>query len=168
MAEFDNHGQEMDNNDGGDAYGGFDSVFAEETIQVAEPPAKRGRGRPKGKSSKVGVTGGGAPGVKKTKKIKREEDRRYHSYIKKVFKTIHPDMSIHPNTVDVMNTCVYDVMTQICEEAARMNSRTDKKTMTASDIKFAVRAIFPKDIAKHAETEGIMALARSEGEQVDP
>jgi histone H2B len=164
MSEFEGlprHEVEMDNDTDEDAYGGFDSVFGGNVEQQEEAPAKRGRGRPKGKPGKSGDAAG-AKGVKKHK-IKREEDRRYHSYIKKVFKTIHPDMSIHPNTVDVINTCVYDIMTQICEEASRMNSRTNKKTMTASDIKFAVRALFPHEIAKHAETEGVMALARSEG-----
>lgn len=166
MSEFDNMAR-MDEEEENDAYGGgFDTVFGEEANDTA--PKKRGRGRPKkntilSKNGKI-VTKEG-PGVRK--KIKREEDRRYHSYIKKVFKTIHPDMSIHPNTVDVINTCVYDVMTQICEAAAGMNARNNKKTMTASDIKFAIHTVFPQDIAKHAEQEGIMALARSEGENVD-
>lgn len=147
-----------------DAYGEYDTVFGGDAADIAEvaAPVKRGRGRPPSKGKTFPPTKGeGGPGVRK--KIKREEDRRYHAYIKKVFKTIHPDMSIHPNTVDIINTCVYDVMTQICEEAAKMNMRANKKTMTASDIKFSVRTLFPAEIAKHAEQEGLMAVARSEG-----
>lgn len=104
---------------------------------------------------------------KKGKKIKREEDRRYHRYIFKVFKTIHADMQIHPDTVDIINTMVYDILERLCNDSAKLINRTNKKTMTASDIKAAVKMIFPKEIAKHAELEGTMAVARSEGETLE-
>lgn len=169
MSDYENQPQvevAMDDSDA-DTENAYDGMFGNDD-QLAEEiaPKSRGRGRPKGKNPKGTASADGKKGVKKHK-VKREEDRRYHSYIKKVHKTIHPDMSIHPNTVDVINTCLYDVMTPICEQAASMNARTGKATMTASDIKFAVKALWPKELYQHAEQEAIRALARSEGEDID-
>jgi len=154
--EQDNHPmtEQFDNDNNDDIYGGFDEdePQQEETKAVARPSSS------------------GKKGVKKTvgkgkKSNKREEDRRYHRFITKVFKTIHPDMQIHPDTVNVINTAIYDILGQVCEEAATMINRTNKKTMSSTDLQFAIKTLFPHELAKHAEMEGIMAVARAEGMQ---
>lgn len=139
----------------------MDDIYADLNLDQTDsilPKSTKKRGRPAKKHGKE---------KKKGKKIKREEDRRYHRYIFKVFKTIHADMQIHPDTVDIVNTMIYDIMEKLCNDSAKLISRTNKKTLTASDIKAAVKMSFPKEIAKHAEMEGFMAVARSEGETVD-
>ena len=79
------------------------------------------------------------------KSKKREEDRKYHRFITKVFKTIHPDMQIHPNTVGVINTCIYDLLSDICEEAGRFCTRVNKKTLSSGDLQYAVKTMFPPE-----------------------
>lgn len=149
-------------NSGDEGYGGFDEVNMDASGDEAEVGAlpranapdvkKHGKAKAKGKA-------------KKSKK--REEDRKYHRFITKVFKTIHPDMQIHPDTVNVINTCIYDILGEVCDEASRMVSRTNKKTLSSTDLQFAIKTLFPAELAKHAEMEGIMAVARAEGMQQD-
>jgi len=105
---------------------------------------------------------------KKKKKIKREEDRSYNRYIIKVFKTIHPGMQLDKKTTDVINTCCYHILEQVCEEAAKCVGRVNKKTMSSSDLQYAIKFLFPTELAKHAEMEGIMAVARGEGLEHSP
>lgn len=107
-------------------------------------------------------------GLKKKKKIKREEDRSYCSYITKVFKTIHPGMQLDKKTTEIINTCCYHVMEEVCEQAAKCIARTNKKTLSSSDLQYAVKFLFPTELAQHAEMEGIMAVARQQGLDVIP
>jgi histone H2B len=65
----------------------------------------------------------------------------------------------------VLNNMIYDILEQVCGEASRMVGRTNKKTLSSSDLQFAIKTLFPKELAKHAVTEGILAVARSEGMQ---
>jgi histone H2B len=104
---------------------------------------------------------------RKTKKASdaspKRRHRRHHtysSYIYKVLKQVHPDVSISTRAMDIMNSFVGDVFERLAAEAGRLARYNHRRTITSREIQTATRLILPHELAKHAVNEGTKAVTK--------
>ena len=95
---------------------------------------------------------------RKTKRVKRVES--FSSYIMKVLKQVHPQMTISKRGMEIMNSVVTDTFERVAGEAGRLCRYTGKGTMSSREIQTAVRLVFPGELAKHAVGEGTKAVTK--------
>ena len=115
---------------------------AKPTIHVMGKEIRSGRRR------KRTATGGGVRGAS------------FALYIYRVLKQVHPDMGISASGMKVMNSLVTDVFERIATEASRLARINKRATLTAREVQTAVRLLFPGELAKHAVSEGVKAVAK--------
>merc|ERR1712066_459297 len=100
---------------------------------------------------------------KKSKRIRKNKKRAknfnsYHHYIYKVLQEVHPDTRISSKAISIVNSMVNDIFERFADEAVTLSMRNKRCTVTAREIQTAVRLIFPRELAKHAMSEGIKAV----------
>lgn len=90
------------------------------------------------------------------------EDRKlkFHVYITRVLKQVHPDTGMTASAMVIMNDYVLDVFHQIMKEAIVLLELSGKNTMTAREIQTGVRFSLPGELAKHAVSEGTKAVTK--------
>lgn len=118
---------------------------------------------PKGKSvpvakKKVTKSGGSSGVAKSTRKKKRTES--YGSYIYKVLKQVHPETGVSTKAMSIMNSFVVDIFERIANEAGKLATYNQTKTLTSREIQSAVRLILPGELAKHAVSEGTKSVTK--------
>lgn len=116
---------------------------------------------PKGKSvpvAKKKVAKSAAAPEKKVRKKKRTES--YASYIYKVLKQVHPETGVSTKAMSIMNSFVADLFERIANEAGKLASYNNTKTLTSREIQTSVRLILPGELAKHAISEGTKAVTK--------
>ena len=123
-------------------------MLASETVQ----PEKKGRGRPK-RAHVLGKNG-------LVKKSRKRNTTTYSSYIFKVLKQVHPEMSISRKSMLVMNCFVSDLCEKIAAEAAKLGKYNKKQTLSSRTLQTAVRLVLPGELAKHAVSEGTKAVTK--------
>lgn len=94
----------------------------------------------------------------RTRSKKRSSD--FRSYLYKVLREIYEDTGITKDAMDIVNTMVHLLFECIATEANCAMRRSNRSTMTASDIQTAVRKIVPGELQKHAVYEGTKAVAK--------
>lgn len=62
--------------------------------------------------------------------------------------------------MSIVNSFLYDSFKRIAGEASRLTQYNKKSTITAKDIQTSVRLLMSGDLAKHAEREGVEAIAK--------
>ena len=90
------------------------------------------------------------------------KQNNYKTYIYKVLKQVHPEMSVSKEGMDVMNEFVHDTFILIMDEASRLCKMANKKTLTAREIQTAVALVLPGELHKHAMSEGTKAVCKYE------
>mmetsp|Transcript_19182 Transcript_19182/g.13878 ORF Transcript_19182/g.13878 Transcript_19182/m.13878 type:complete len:102 (+) Transcript_19182:36-341(+) len=65
------------------------------------------------------------------------------TFIHRVLKKVHPDLKISSKSMEVLNSMMLDLLKRMTEEAALISKRNGKKTLTAWDIRFAIKLTFP-------------------------
>lgn len=98
--------------------------------------------------------------VDPSKKRRKPRRRGWKSYNYKVLKQIHPDTGITRMGMQVMSDMVQDIFERISEQADFIRKINKKSTTTAREVQTAVRLILPGELAKHAVSEGTMAVTR--------
>ncbi|XP_066311167.1 histone H2B.1-like [Miscanthus floridulus] len=110
---------------------------------------------PAGKSS-AGKDGEGKKGKKKTKKSMET----YKIYIFKVLKQVHPDIGISSKAISIMNSFINNIFEKLAAEAAKLARYNKKPTITSREIQTSVRLVLPRELAKHAISEGTKAVTK--------
>ncbi|XP_077232886.1 histone H2B-like [Tasmannia lanceolata] len=118
---------------------------------VAEKKPKAGKKLPK--------EGGGASGDKKKKRVKKGIET-YKIYIFKVLKQVHPDIGISSKAMGIMNSFINDIFEKLAQEASKLARYTKKPTITSRQIQTSVRLVLPRELAKHAVSEGTKAVTK--------
>ncbi|XP_015910413.1 histone H2B-like [Parasteatoda tepidariorum] len=91
------------------------------------------------------------------KKRKRRKES-FSSYIYKVLKQLHPNISISSKAMRIMNDFINDIFTNIAVESSRLVHYNKCSTITSRVLQTAVRLLLPAVLASHATSEGTKAL----------
>ncbi|KIJ16681.1 hypothetical protein PAXINDRAFT_162358 [Paxillus involutus ATCC 200175] len=113
---------------------------------VASKPARASANTPAGGEEK-----------KKRRKARKET---YSSYIFKVLKQVHPEISISNKGMAILNSFVNDLFERIASEASKLAGYSKKSTISSREIQTAVRLILPGELAKHAISEGTKSVTK--------
>ena len=97
--------------------------------------------------------------VKKFRKKARRFDK-FHTYVHRVLKQVHPDTKIKSKAMEIMNSFVNDLFERITSEASRLVRYGKTQTLSSRDIQTAVRLILPGELSKHAIAEGTKAMKK--------
>ena len=139
---------------------------------AVEPTVSPRKGRTKVARRKGGKKGYYKSGTKASKaskasKAKGSKKKRrvesYGSYIYKVLKQVHPGTGISKRGVNIMNSFISDIFDHVSNEAGRLTRYSKKSTLGARELQMAVRLTLPKELAKHAESEGMKAVSKFTG-----
>ncbi|CAD8128426.1 unnamed protein product [Paramecium sonneborni] len=94
-------------------------------------------------------------------RLKKKQNRQtFMSHIHKVLQTIHPQLSISKNALEVVNQIIFDIFEKIMQEVSILIKLNNIKTLRAREILTAVRLLFSGDLARHAVSEGVLAVQR--------
>jgi histone H2B len=97
---------------------------------------------------------------------KGKED--FSVYIYEVLKIVHPNTSVSCKVMEITNTYINEIFERIVNEASRLSELNGRSIISSRTIQTAVRGLFPGEMAKFADLNGIMALtqyAKSKGRQ---
>ena len=106
-----------------------------------------------------------ANAAKQDKKLRhKKRAETFSSYIFKVLKQVHPDIGISNKAMMVMNSFVTDIFERIAQEGARLVDMNERNTLGSREVQTACRLVLPGDLAKHAVSEGVKAVAKFNAE----
>nr|XP_033802871.1 histone H2B-like [Geotrypetes seraphini]XP_033802872.1 histone H2B-like [Geotrypetes seraphini] len=94
----------------------------------------------------------------KTKKGKKKAT--YSSFIFKILKQVHPELSVSRSAMDILNCFNNDMFERLASEAARLALYNKRSTITSQEIQDAVRLVLPGELAKSAMSEASKAVAK--------
>ena len=99
--------------------------------------------------------------TEKSEKItKKKRNESYSIYVYKILKQVHPHIGISSKAMSIMNSFVDDLFERVVSEASKLSQYNRNKTLTAREIQTAVRLLIPGELAKHAISEGMKAVAK--------
>jgi len=99
-------------------------------------------------------------GRKKPATVTPQGLTKWHTYIFKVLKQVHPDTGISNKAMLIMHQFCNDMMLRIAEEAKNLAEYNNKKSLSSREIQTAVRLELPGELAKHAVSEGTKAVTK--------
>ncbi|KIK91949.1 hypothetical protein PAXRUDRAFT_34726 [Paxillus rubicundulus Ve08.2h10] len=99
-------------------------------------------------------------GGEEKKKRRKARKETYSSYIFKVLKQVHPEISISNKGMAILNSFVNDLFERIASEASKLAGYSKKSTISSREIQTAVRLILPGELAKHAISEGTKSVTK--------
>lgn len=99
------------------------------------------------------------PSIKSNKHTKKNYNS-YESYIYKVLKQVHPDVSITQQSMGVFSSLVEDIRERVTTEAGKLAKSNKRQTISAREIQTAVKLIFSGDLGIHAVSEGTKAVTK--------
>ena len=112
------------------------------------------------KSAKSAASGEKGAVGEHHKRRRHKRHERWHTYIYRVLKQVHPELGISRRAMEVMNSFINDVFERIASEASKLLKYTGKQTLTSREIQTAVRLLLPGELAKHAVSEGTKAVTK--------
>ena len=80
--------------------------------------------------------------------------------IYKVMKQVHPDTGISSKAMSIMNSFVNDLFEGFAAEARRLAHNNKRSTITSREVPTAVRLLLPRDLSKHAVSEGAKTVTK--------
>ncbi|XP_065877014.1 histone H2B.3-like [Euphorbia lathyris] len=101
----------------------------------------------------------GASADKKKNRSKKSVET-YKIYIFKVLKQVHPDIRISSKAMGIMNSFINDIFEKLAQESSRLARYNKKPTITSREIQTAVRLVLPRELAKHAVSEGTKVVTK--------
>ena len=96
--------------------------------------------------------------IKKKKKSRSESS--YGSYIHKVMKRVHPDLSGSRSAIETVNSMLDFLVSKLAQNAVNVAGVAKKSTLSARHIQASCRVHLPGDVANHAISEGTKAVAK--------
>lgn len=84
----------------------------------------------------------------------------FATYIYKILKQVHPELSITGQAMAVLNSMALDLLDRIASQAGWLARRNGRHTITSRDIQTAVRVLLPGELMKHAISEGTKAVTK--------
>jgi len=99
-------------------------------------------------------------GKKRNPSVTTQGLRKWHAYLYKVLKQVHPDTGMSNKAMVVMHNFCNDMMLKLGDEAKNLAEYTNKKSISSRDIQTAVRLTLPGELAKHAVSEGTKAVTK--------
>ncbi|XP_055307417.1 histone H2B-like [Sitodiplosis mosellana] len=94
------------------------------------------------------------------KKKRRKRKESYAIYIFNVLKQVHPDTGVSSKAMSIMNSFVNDIFERIAAESSRLSHYNKRSTITSREIHTAVGLLLPRELTRHARTEGIKAVIK--------
>uniref|UniRef100_UPI00398E5765 histone H2B 1.2-like n=1 Tax=Pristiophorus japonicus TaxID=55135 RepID=UPI00398E5765 len=123
-------------------------------VGTLPPPGKTVTAK---KGTKKTVTKAPPKSGKKRRKWRKES---YSIYIYKVMKQVHPDTGISSKAMDIMNSVVNDILECSTGEASRLAHYNKRRTISSREIQTAVHLLLPRELAKHAVSEGTKVVTK--------
>ncbi|CAD6238105.1 unnamed protein product [Miscanthus lutarioriparius] len=62
--------------------------------------------------------------------------------------------------MSIMNSFINDIFEKLAAEAAKLTRYNKKSTITSREIQTSVRLVLPRELAKHAISEGTKAVTK--------
>ena len=93
------------------------------------------------------------------KKTRKRNPPNYCSYIHKVLKKVHPDLSIQQKTMMAVNSLVENLIERMTEKAACTAAAAKKTTLQARHVQAATKLLMPDKLAVHAVSESCKAVS---------
>lgn len=118
--------------------------------------------------SKKGATTSKVVATEKTPKTDPAESERRHrkpilsfgSYIQKVLKQVHPDTGLAGEALAALINMVKILLKRLVAGINEIMTRSGGQTISSRTVSLAVRLILPKELAKHAVSEGVKACTK--------
>lgn len=101
-------------------------------------------------------------------KVKRRRKRNYQNfypYIHKVLQQIHPNTGISQKGMQVMNSCVHDIIGRLGQDCEVLRKQQKSRTINVRTVQSSVRLLFPGELAKHAVAAGTKATTKFSASQ---
>lgn len=89
---------------------------------------------------------------------KTKDYTKYHTFIYKVLKQVHPDNSITADAKALMNDLVIDLIARLVQASNTAATTAETKTMTTAEIQKAVNELMTPKLASYAVAEGTKAV----------
>ena len=88
------------------------------------------------------------------------KEKRFHSYLYKILKQVHPDLGISSESMNTINSAFLRLYTEVANEAGSVSRKTNSQTLSALDVQTAAKIILPQELANHAINEGAQAIVK--------
>ncbi|KAL2558173.1 Histone H2B.3 [Forsythia ovata] len=75
-------------------------------------------------------------------------------------RNVHPDIEISSKVMGTMNSFINDIFEKLAQEASRLSRYSKKHTITSREIQTAIQLVLPRELAKHAVSEGTKAVTK--------
>ncbi|KAL7025349.1 hypothetical protein ACKWTF_013448 [Chironomus riparius] len=98
--------------------------------------------------------------MQKKKARKQKRKQTFAKYIYKVMKQVHPDCSITPRAMSVLNSFVNDTFEKLAMEASSLSHHNKRATISSRDIQTSTLLLLPGELGKHAVSEGTKAVTK--------
>jgi len=101
--------------------------------------------------------------TKDSEKTKKRAIHKYiniDTYVMRVLKQVHPEVSITGTSLAEVSQFGIYLTLKITELARKLAMNEERKTLTSGDVQTAVRLILPGELAKHAVSEGTKAISK--------
>lgn len=99
-------------------------------------------------------------GLSKEKKKTKKRSETYGVYIYRTLKEVHPDLKISKHSMKIVNNFVEDFFEKLCIESSKLLKIGSKNTLSSRDLQASVKLVLPRDLATHANCEGMKAVAK--------
>ncbi|CAH2245015.1 late histone H2B.L4-like [Pararge aegeria] len=102
--------------------------------------------------------------ISKTKKQKKKNYTSFSIYLFKLLRSVNVgkeyNLGISRHSMLIMNNFVNDMLEKIATEAGRLAFYGKKNTMGSAEIQSATKLLLPGELAKHANAQGVNAIAK--------
>ncbi|KAM8939261.1 histone H2B-like [Pelodytes ibericus] len=104
--------------------------------------------------------------LSKTKKKRRRQTKKkrrrqtFSSYVRKVRKEVHPDLSLSSPALEIMTFVLNTFLDRIATEAGKLVRDGKRRTLSTRNLEGAIYLLFPGQIAKYAILDANKAVAK--------
>lgn len=102
----------------------------------------------------------GGKGLRKQSKSRRKKKQVFKTYISRVLKNIHTDISINVDASITMDYIVEVIEAALLDKAFELKTMNGDKSLTSKHIKHAIFHICPGDLADHAFAEANRSISK--------
>merc|ERR1712228_408103 len=113
-------------------------------------------------SKKLGAQAKKSPqksGANKQRKRKQKSNVNMSRYILKVLRSVAPEQEITKKSMAIMDNFMMDIYDKITSQLPGLVKFRKGRTVTSADIQTATKLILPGELAVHAVSNGVNALA---------
>ncbi len=107
-------------------------------------------------SSSTSTSSKAKQGVRRHKK----HTKSFKSMIYKVLKQVHPEMGASQKGMKAVDDLTHDFLNNLVDQAKNLALAEGRKTIQMRDVQFATQLLLQGELAKHAVSEGLRAVAK--------